>query len=241
MFIDAYEIGLKSELFDQRLRLNAAAFHYNISDYQVRSAATATAGSSVLLNAADVEVDGLDVEFEIAPIDQLSVYGGFTVLDSRYTKFAPPQPAPFIYPRPAVCDAPGTTDPGTTTGAPTGGLLTCFGDATGNQTPMAPDFAASLGATYTVDVGAAGEIRLSALYSYNDGVVFEPDEVLHQDAYDLINASVEYRVNANWSVELWGKNLGDTKWNTQMLSQGTGPIATLGAPRTYGVSFKVDY
>jgi hypothetical protein len=42
-------------------------------------------------------------------------------------------------------------------------------------------------------------------------------------------------------VELWGKNLGDTKWNTQMLSQGTGPIATLGAPRTYGVSFKVDY
>jgi iron complex outermembrane recepter protein len=241
MFIDAYEIGLKSELFDQRLRLNAAAFHYNITDYQVRSAATATAGSSVLLNAADVEVDGLDVEFEAAPIDQLSIYGGFTFLDSRYSRFAPPQPAPFIYPRPAVCDAPGTTDPGTSTGAATGGLLTCFGDATGNQTPMAPDFAASLGATYIVPVGAAGEIRLSALYSYNSGVVFEPDEVLHQDAYDLVNASLEYRINSNWGIELWGKNLGDTKWNAQMLSQGTGPIATLSAPRTYGVSFKAEF
>lgn len=241
MFIDAYEIGLKSELFDHRLRLNAAAFHYEISDYQVRSAATATAGSSILLNAADVEVDGLDVEFEIAPTDRLSFYGGFTFLDSRYTKFAPPQPAPFVYPRPAVCDAPGTTDPGTTTGAPTGGLLTCFGDATGFQTPLAPDFAASLGATYIVPIGASGELRLSALYSYNDGVVFEPDEVLHQDSYDLINASIEYRMNDRWSVELWGKNLGETEWTAQQLSQGTGPIATLGAPRTYGVSFKVDY
>jgi len=61
------------------------------------------------------------------------------------------------------------------TGPATGGLLTCFGDAKGNQTPLAPE------------------------------------------------------------------NLGDTKWNAQMLSHSTGPIATLSAPRTYGVSFKVDY
>jgi iron complex outermembrane receptor protein len=241
MFIDAYEIGVKSELFNQTLRLNAAAFHYNISDYQVRSAATATAGSSILLNAADVKVDGLDVEFEAAPLDQLSIYGGFTVLDSRFSRFAPPKPAPIVYPRPAVCDAPGTADPGTVTGPATGGLLTCFGDAKGNQTPLAPDFAASLGATYTIPVGAAGQVRASILYSYNSGYVYEPDEVLHQDSFDLLNASVEYRVTEHWGVELWGKNLGDTKWNAQMLSQGTGPIATLSAPRTYGVSFKVDY
>jgi len=101
--------------------------------------------------------------------------------------------------------------------------------------------AASLGATYTVPVGATGQVRASLLYSYNSGYVFEPDEVLHQDSFDLLNASVEYRVTEHWGVELWGKNLADTKWNAQMLSQGTGPIATLSAPRTYGVSFKVDY
>ena len=241
MFIDAYEIGLKSELFDRSLRLNAAAFHYDISDYQVRSAATATAGSSILLNAADVKVDGLDVEFEAAPFDQLSIYGGFTFLDSRYERFAPPQPAPFSYPRPATCNAPGTAVPGSVTGPATGGLLTCFGDATGNETPVAPDFAASIGATYTAQVGEAGELRLSALYSYNSGYVFEPDELLKQGSFNVINASIEYRMNERWAVELWGRNLGDTEWHAQQASTGTGPFATLSAPLTYGVSFKMDY
>ena len=35
--LDAYEAGLKTELLDRRLRLNASAFYYNYTDIQVRS------------------------------------------------------------------------------------------------------------------------------------------------------------------------------------------------------------
>ncbi|MFA7585809.1 MAG: TonB-dependent receptor [Novosphingobium sp.] len=246
MFITAYEAGIKSELFDRRLRLNVAAFHYDISDYQIRSAATSNAGSSVLLNAADVKVDGLDVEFEAVPTDFLRIFGGFAILDARYSDFAPHPDrglagAPFVYPRPAVCDAPGTGDPGSITGPATGGLLTCFGDATGNRTPLAPKFAGTIGATVTVPVGAEQELRVSANYAYNSGYVFEPDEVLRQGSFGLFNASAEFRVNENWSLAVWGRNLGNTRWYAQKSATGTGPFATLAAPWTYGLDVKLNY
>ena len=65
-YIEAYEIGFKSELFDRRLRLNLAGFHYDIEDYQVRSAAVANPGASLILNAATVKVDGAELEFEVS-------------------------------------------------------------------------------------------------------------------------------------------------------------------------------
>lgn len=244
MFIDAYEIGFKSELFDRKLRLNAAAFHYDISDYQVRSAALGVPGSAVLLNAASVKVDGIDVEFEAAPVESLRIFGGATWLNSRFDKFGGPGAefqAPFIYPLPAVCDAEGTADPGTVTGAPTGGIRTCLGDASGKQTPMAPDFTASLGFSYLFPVNETSELRLSALGSYNSGYPFESDNVLKQDDFFLLNASIEYRVTENWGVSLWGRNITDTEYFDQKISNGIDVTTARANPRTYGVTVKFDY
>src|SRR3546814_19184383 len=35
--VDAYEVGLKSDLFDRRLRLNVAAFYYDYKDIDRKS------------------------------------------------------------------------------------------------------------------------------------------------------------------------------------------------------------
>ena len=191
-YIKAYEVGLKSELFDRRLRLNVAAFHYDIDDYQVRSAAVANPGASLILNAATVKVDGAEVEFEVAPIDELRLFGGVTYLDSRFDQFGGPNAAfqaPIVYPNPATCPANlrGTENPGVlSAGARTGGFTTCFGDVSGLDTPNAPQLTASVGASYTLAVGESGEVRVSALYSYNDGYVFEPDNIARQGDYNLL-------------------------------------------------------
>ena len=209
-YIKAYEIGLKSELFDRRLRLNLAAYHYDIDDYQVRSAAVANPGASVILNAATVKVDGVDLEFEAAPTDELRLFGGVTYLDSRFDKFGGPNAAfqaPIVYPNPATCPANlrGTEDPGVLSPGPrTGGFTTCFGDVSGNDTPNAPELTASIGASYTLPVGQSGQVRLSALYSYNDGYVFESDNIAQQDNYDLVNASLEYRPIENYRHRVLG-------------------------------------
>lgn len=246
-FIMAYEVGLKSEFFDRRLRLNLAAYHYDIDDYQIRSAAVAAPASSVLLNAATVKVDGFDLEFEGAITRDWRVFGGFTILDSRFDEFGgpgAPVQAPIAYPNPATCPAAlvGSADPGVLGAGPrTGGFTTCLGDASGNRMPMAPEFTASLGTTYTISLGERGDVRLSALYSYNDGYVFEPDNVMNQGAFSLLNASIEYRPKEHLAIELWGNNLTDEHYAVQKITTGTGVTTALGAPRTYGVNVKFDF
>ena len=242
-FIDAYEVGVKSELFGRKLRLNAAAFHYDISGYQIRSAAI-DVGAAVLLNAASVRVDGVDVEFEAEPVEGFRLFGGLTVLDSRFHKFGGPgarYQAPFLYPLPAVCDAPNTPDPGTSTGAPTGGFLTCFGDASGLQTPGAPDVNASLGSSMTWPTGDSGFVRMTMLASYNSGFPFESDGLLRQKAFAVANGSIAWWPNENWGVEVWGKNLTGTKYFQQKISTGLGATTARASPRTYGASLKFDF
>lgn len=222
-YIMAYEVGLKSQLFDRRLRLNLAAYHYDIDDYQVRSAASANPGASVILNAATVKVDGVDLEFEAALTDGLRLFGGATYLDSRYGKFGGPGEefqAPIVYPNPATCPAAlrGTRDPGVLSpGARTGGFTTCFGDVSGLRTMNAPKFSASLGASYTAPLGNNGELRVSALYSHNSGYVFEPDNIARQGAYSLLNSSIEYRPVENLGIELWVRNITDKEYAIQRL------------------------
>lgn len=248
-FIMAYEAGLKSELFDRRLRLNLAAYHYDLDDFQIRSAAllgNGGAGTSTLQNAATVKVDGIDADFELAVTPRLRLMGGATLLNSRFAKFGGPgavTQAAYVYLAPATCPAPTTASPGLENPGPrTGGLVVCGGDGSGNKLPMAPRFAASLGATYTVPVGNDGELRASALYNYNDGYFLEPDNRRHQDSFNVVNASIEYRPAANFGIELWGKNLTKADYAVQNLS--TAPFSvteTLGAPRTYGFNLNLDF
>ncbi len=235
--VDAYELGLKSLLLDDKLRLNLAAYHYDISDYQVRSA-TATTPSPILLNAAEVDIDGIEVEFEVLATENFRVYGSATWLDAEFDEFPF---APFSYQSPAVC-TPGGSQPGMSTGAPTGGSTVCIGDAAGNDTPVAPDFAGTLGALYTMQLGGAGEIDFAVNYSYNDGYFFEPDNRLDQPSFSVLNASLVYRPAPHWSVELWGRNLEDETYFVQKIAVSSlGDNGVAAAPRTYGINFRYDY
>ena len=82
--IMAYEIGLKGQLLDNRLRLNLAGFHYDINDYQIRSS---PGGISLLANAAKVKIDGVDANVEAAVTDQFVLNLGASYLDSKYDSF----------------------------------------------------------------------------------------------------------------------------------------------------------
>jgi iron complex outermembrane receptor protein len=201
----------------------------------------------LILNAATVKVDGADIEFEAAPIRGLNVFGGITYLDSKFDRFGGPNAAfqaPIVYPNPATCPANlrGTKDPGVLSAGPrTGGYTTCFGDVSGNDTPNAPELTASIGASYTLQFGESGQARFSALYSYNDGYVFEPDNIAREDGYELLNASLELRPVSKYGVELWVRNLTDTDYAVQKLTTSTGTTIALGAPRTYGVNLKFDF
>lgn len=84
----AYEVGLKSDLFDRWLRFNAAAFYYDYRDLQVFAYDT-TGVITVLrkLNAGDAQLYGLEVELAAEVAARLTLSAGATFLHSEYKDF----------------------------------------------------------------------------------------------------------------------------------------------------------
>lgn len=83
------EIGIKSSLFNRRVRLNVAAFNTNYDDIQL----TFQNGSSpVTANGGDGKIQGIEAELNAALTDAwtLDASGGY--LDAHYTNVAPGVP-----------------------------------------------------------------------------------------------------------------------------------------------------
>ena len=74
--IMSYEIGYKADLLDRRIRLNTAAFYYEIDDMQL----TAIGGAgnfTTLLNAEEGIGYGIEFDIDFAVTEQLILSGGF--------------------------------------------------------------------------------------------------------------------------------------------------------------------
>ena len=86
--LDAFEVGLKSELLERRLRLNLSAFYYDYQDQQVFAQALRN-GLTVLVldNAANSEVYGAEVEATARITRNLSIDVGLSLLDASYGEY----------------------------------------------------------------------------------------------------------------------------------------------------------
>ncbi len=80
-----YELGIKSELFDNRLQLNVTAFHMQFTDLQFLAQNPNGVGTFVS-NAAEGESSGLDLSFSAAPWRFLMLAGGLQYLKAQYTE-----------------------------------------------------------------------------------------------------------------------------------------------------------
>ncbi len=232
--IDAFEVGLKSELFDRTVRFNTAFFHYKVKDYQVRAAPNPGA-QPILLNATSVKVDGLEAELTFQPNREFQITANGTYLKSRFGTFLN---APFTFPTraaPFSCTNLGAGTP------LTGGNITCLLPATGNKTPLSPKFSGSVTASYTIPLGEVSELRVNGIISHNSGYYFELDNRLRQPKFTVMNGSIEYRYNENWGVEFFMNNITDKTYFVTQLGSGFGDHGELNPPRTYGVNLNFKF
>ena len=83
--LDAYELGMKSEFFDRRVRLNVSGFYYDYKNQQV-FAQTTRNGLTVLVldNAANSKVYGGEAEITARPIQPLTLTAGVSLLHAKY-------------------------------------------------------------------------------------------------------------------------------------------------------------
>ncbi|WP_179043362.1 TonB-dependent receptor [Sphingobium lactosutens] len=79
--VDAYEAGLKSELFDRRVRFNLAGFYYKYKNQQLQEVLGAVA---VLRNAPKSSLYGVEAEVTAVLGDRLTANASLGYLHTRY-------------------------------------------------------------------------------------------------------------------------------------------------------------
>jgi iron complex outermembrane receptor protein len=140
--LESYELGVKSDLLDRRLRVNASAFFSDYTDLQLTLLSCPQYGAglpcAVVANAGNAEVKGVELEVVAKPVDGLSIDGSFSVLDFKYT-FVDPQ-------------AGGPTRP--------------TGPQYGMRPAYVPKIKWSLGAQYTFDLASGATLTPRADVSF---------------------------------------------------------------------------
>jgi iron complex outermembrane receptor protein len=219
--LDAYEVGVKTEFFDRKVRLNGAVFYYDIKDPQILIIA---GNAATVANAESADVKGAELDLEMAVTPELTLRLAGSYVDAKYTKFTN---APALYPNP-------NTDPA----FPIGGTLPPTSiDASDTQMIRAPKVQYTASAHYAVETGV-GTLSLNADYAYMGDFFWHPDHVLEQDAYGLLGARAALSLSNNIDISIWGRNLTDEKYVNFVIEQA-GPAGypyTAGPPRTYGAT-----
>jgi len=86
----SYEVGLKSEFLDRRVRLNVAAFQADYGALQQSVPGSLLARPDLnlaLANIGDARAKGLEVELSAVPVDGLTLEAAATYTDFKYQKF----------------------------------------------------------------------------------------------------------------------------------------------------------
>ncbi len=226
-FVDSYELGAKTTWLDGNLLLNATLFHQTYEDFQLNSF---LGTSFVVRSIPKVTSRGVDTEILWQPSKGLMLQGGLMYADTFY---GDERPTPdFVGPDGALYKLPG------------------------NKTSFAPEWSGTASATYEWDFGSSlvGRFNIGAKYTseFNTGSDLDVEKM--QDAYTVVNARFGIGAKSKrWMLEFWGLNIFDEEYVQVGFD---GPLQTasptpndprntynafLGAPRTYGVTFRIQY
>ena len=215
--LDAYEAGLKTELFDHRVRFNIAGYYYDQKNLQVNQIVQ---GVLYVYNASGATSYGVDADLTARVTDNFTLNAGAGWLHARYKSFLN---AFELFPLPSG-----------------GNSFDQNGDATGNQLQNTPAFTANLGGSYAIP-SAIGKFTLAANYYHNSGYYADPQNRLRQAPYDLVDASVTWTSNDDHlMLRVWTKNLTNTFYVQQLNPLNVGDNYVASPPRTFGatVGFK---
>jgi iron complex outermembrane receptor protein len=238
--LDAYEVGLKSELFDRSLRVNVSGFYYDYKDIQLQL--VNSTGRAFLQNAAAARLYGLDLDTTARITTALTLRGGLTLLNSKYKKF--PNAQTYL-PNVAGVTCPATPPSITMAQArqlaslpQTGGNCNYSLDVTGQDLVFAPKASGNVGVDYDLPVGDAGRVLLSSSLYYNSGYDFAPGGLFARvKSFEELSASVTwFAADDRYYVRVWGQNLTDNR--RPLTIQATGAVfrEISARPISYGVT-----
>jgi iron complex outermembrane receptor protein len=233
--VDAYEVGLKGNLFDRRLSFASAAFLSKYKDQQVTTQVVVPSGiASSVDNAGASTLYGVEFEAKAAFSQNLSGTVALGYIHAKYDTFSRFVPA----------GAPNPVNPSQT--IPAGGQIVNVADLYGFQNT--PEWTGNVSLTWRGTVGG-GELAITPMVSYRDDYQqFEqPLPLLDQKAFTLVDLTASWAPeNGRFKVLLAGKNLTDERYRTGGYNFGVptynnSVIGFYGPPRTYSATVEVKF
>ena len=207
----AYEIGFKTRFADQRVQLNGAAFYYDFEDLQFYGP------------LFDSPFGPL---FGIANAGDAAVMGGELEL---------------------IWLAAEGLDIHVGLGLLDTELTSSFlpGVAKGSDLPNSPEvnFNTRINYGWHFGDGLRGDLLVAVAYKDNVSydIVRQPPQTL-EGGYWLVNARIDVSgTEDRWAVYLWGKNLTDERYRTQVLTSSIGFGESWGEPLTCGIGLSFSW
>jgi iron complex outermembrane receptor protein len=222
--VDAYEIGLKTELFDRRVRLNGALFWNDIGNPQIQAQRN---GLVFLANAGSARTKGAEFDMTAVVAQGLTLRFAGTYLDAKFRDFGD-------------VDGNGTLDCASYAYSATapGNLDQINLNCSGNRMPYASKWKFSGGATYEREIEGAGLLNLDITGNWSSSFNWDADNLIKEPSRFVIDGAVGFTLEKwdNVQVRFWMKNITGKKYNINYYAQASGSAfsSAPGAPRTYG-------
>jgi outer membrane receptor protein involved in Fe transport len=223
--VDSFEAGAKGSLWDNRLQLAVTAFYQEFQDFQLN---LFTGLNFIVLNLEEVTSKGVEVEFQAALTEGLSLSGGVAYTDARYDD-----------------GNANPIDPTTLTPLP----------LAGRRLTNAPYWTATAVANYERPIGErlAGFINVNYRFTGDMNTGSDLDAEKRQASFSLWDLRLGFGdADDRWRFEVWGQNIFDKTYkqvaiDAPLQGSGTGPGSTqtfaafLGDPRLWGATVRVKF
>jgi iron complex outermembrane recepter protein len=200
--VDAFEVGLKSNLLNGALTFNAAVFYAEYEGLQNNAIIPGAGLDFIITNVASATSQGVELEADWAINEHFRLFGGVTFLDSKYDDF----PCGDLTIFEATFAPPPQPPPGT---CPT---LTLVKDLSGRKTSRSPDYSGVITGqlSYSVWNGYMLTAEASVFFTDEYTTVTDLDPRSFQESFYKVDLRVALNSpDDRWYVAMVGKNLND--------------------------------
>ena len=217
-----YEVGVKTDWFDRRMRFNVSGFIAKYKDFQtikVIPDATGPAGTTrVTTDTGDATIKGVESELIVAPAEWIDLTVRYTYLDAKFDRLI-------------------QTSAILANGTP---VLT---DLAGMRLSRTPKHALNADLGFSTPKRSWGWLRAVVSMDYQSDIYDNNanDFIEYRRPRTLWDASITYHINERFSAQTWIHNLTDVEYRTHQSNQANGLFVQYGPPRQFGLTLNASF